>query len=101
MKKDWHYYSGPSGEISTYDFFDYNVRRNADDVRALASVELVVGDQYMMRVDGSKSVRVLLITPATITEHNELRAHVVVLEDNPYVKSGAECKPLAFTLHKP
>lgn len=81
-----------------FDFFEYNVRRNADDVRAPASVELVVGEQYLMRVDGAKTVRVLLITPAAIDEHNELRAHVVILEDNPYLKSGAECKPLAFTL---
>jgi len=101
MKKDWHYYTGPGGEENRHGFFDYNLRRNAKDVLQPAGCELVVGDQYMMRVDGANMIRVLLISSAVVTEHNELRVHVVVLEDNLYVKSGAECKPLACMLHKP
>ncbi len=79
-------------------FGDFNIVR-PDDVRDGANCELVVGDQYLMRVDGSKTVRVLLLTPAELNENNEMRAHVVVLEENPYVKAGAECRPLAYTMH--
>ena len=85
-------------EVAEFRFFDYNMRRDAEDVRQPANCELVVGGQYMMRVDGSKAVRVLLVTSESLDERNELRAQVVVLEDNPYIKSGTECRPLAFTL---
>lgn len=79
-------------------FGDFNYSR-PNNVRDPANCELIVGEQYFMRVDGSKGVRVLLLTPAELTENNEMRAHVVVLEDNPYVKSGTECRPLAYTMH--
>ncbi len=82
-------------ECSFFGDFNYVL---SNSVRDPASCELVVGEQYMMRVDGSKAVRVMLLTTSVLDEHNELRAHVVVLENNPYVRSGVECKPLAFTL---
>ncbi len=79
------------------NFADFNYLTREDTQRD-AACELVVGDQYAMRVDGQKWVRVLLITPTEVNKHGEKRAHVVVLEDNLYVRSGAECRPLAFTL---
>lgn len=83
--------------METFEFAEFNYLR-ADDAKQDASCELVVGEQYAMRVDGKRWVRVLLLTPTETDVHNEKRAHVVVLEDNPYVKAGAECRPLAFTL---
>lgn len=59
--------------------------------------KLVVGEQFRMNVDGSL-IRVLLVSLPEVNENNELRAHVVVLEDNLYVRAGAECRPLAHTL---
>lgn len=81
-----------------FTFHEFNYR-TPDDVRQPAGCELKVGEQYAMRVDGSKTIRVMLVTAAAIDEHNEMRAHVVVLEDNPYVRAGVECRPLAFTLN--
>ncbi len=79
-------------------FGDFNYSR-PNHVRDPANCELIVGDQYMMQVDGPKRVRVLLLTPAELNEHNEMRAHVVVLEENPYIRAGAECRPLAYTMY--
>ena len=85
--------------MSEFNWFDYNVRTNCAMPNTPARCDLVIGDQYLMHVDGAKKVRVLLISEP-VEERNELRAHVVVLQDNPYVKSGKECRPLAFTLEK-
>ncbi len=85
---------------NNFDFFTAFNYVSREDVKRNADCELVVGDMYAMLVDGRKCVRVLLISPAEMNENQENRAHVVVLENNPYVRAGAECRPLAFTLHK-
>ena len=78
-------------------FSDFNYVR-AEDVKAAPNCVLQVGEQYAMRVDGAKWVRVMCLTPDQLNENGENRAHVVVLESNPYVRVGVECRPLAFTL---
>jgi hypothetical protein len=84
--------------IDTFRCFgDYNYVR-PDDAKAGPNCRLEVGEQYAMRVDGSRWVRVMCLTPEETNENGECRAHVVVLEENPFVKAGSECKPLAFTL---
>lgn len=83
--------------MQTFEFAEFNYVY-ADDPKQDATCELVVGEQYAMRVDGSKWVRVMLVTPTEVNDNKEKRAHVIVLEDNPYVRAGAECRPLAFTL---
>lgn len=85
--------------FTTFEYFEYNYDRSNTPLDP-PNCKLIVGEQYAMRVDGEKWVRVLLITPDEIDEHNERRAHVVILENNPYTRAGAECRPLAFTLSK-
>ena len=85
-------------ETSDFRWDDYNVR-TWQSPTSEAKCDLVVGEQYLLQVDGPRKVRVLLITKPMFNENtNELRAHVVVLEKNPYVEAGTECRPLAFTL---
>ena len=85
-----------SSETCDFCWDDYNVRTWQLPTTQSTS-EMVVGDQYFMQVDGLKKVRVLLVSKPELLS-GELRAHVLVLEDNPYVRSGVECRPLAFTL---
>ncbi len=70
---------------------------DAESPREGPRVKTVVGEQYRMNINGSL-VRVLLISQPTLNEHDELRAHVIVLEENLYVRAGAQCRPLAHTL---
>lgn len=77
-----------------FDFYDYNDQHPTTPSR----VKLSVGNQYTMRVDGRRGVRVLLTKAPELDLHQELRAEAIVLEDNPYLRAGALCRPLAFTL---
>lgn len=73
-------------------------QEQVNDVLGRPKCSLVVGEQYMMTVNGRDGFRVLLLSSDEVTPRNERRAHVLVLEDNSYVKAGAECRPLANTL---
>lgn len=82
-----------------FNCFCENCQAERDDVAARPACKLVVGEQYLMSIAGAEGFRVLLLTPDAFDETTkERRAHVVVLEDNPFVKTGAECRPLAGTL---
>ena len=85
-----------------YGFGDcgcWNCQERAESVTAGPKCKLVVGEQYTMSLFGDDGFRVLLITPDSFDKTTkERRAHVLVLEENPYVKAGAECRPLACTL---
>lgn len=76
---------------------DYNIVRPGDHVQP-PEVKLEAGQQYAMRVDGPRSVRVLLVKEPWVTKRGDLRAMVVVMEANPYVLAGGFCMPFAFTL---
>ncbi len=75
-----------------------NCQDRVNDFLARPKCALIVGEQYMMTVDGRDSFRVLLLTPDELDGKGARRAHVVVLEENRFVKAGAECRPLANTL---
>lgn len=67
-----------------------------DSPLAHSRIPLTVGEFYGMQVQpGAKPFRVLLVSLPEIDERNERRADVVVMEDNPFVKAGARCRPFA------
>lgn len=76
-----------------------NCEEKHNDPSAHELARLVVGEQCLMCINEAK-IRVLCLSlPELDDVRKERRGHVVVLEDNPYVKAGAECRPLAYTLH--
>ena len=75
-----------------------NCQDKYNDQLARSRTTLLVGEQYRMSIDGRDGFRVLLISPDELDGRGARRAHVIVLEDNPYVKVGAECRSLANTL---
>lgn len=76
----------------------WNCQDKHESPQAYERCKVEVGGFCGMTVNGCKPFRVLVISEPALDEHNERRAEVVVLEENPFVKAGARCTPLASTL---
>lgn len=66
--------------------------------QAPARTKVEVGEFCGMQINGSKPFRVLVVSSPELDERKELRAEVVVIEENKFVKVGSRCRPLASTL---
>lgn len=71
------------------------------DVKDPAPIPLQVGEMYKLSVGYGSSARVLLLSLPQLNEADELRAHVVALENDHFLKAGRQYRPLAYTLRSP
>lgn len=76
----------------------WRCRGDGDSPLAPARVTVTPGDFCGMSINGCKPFRVLVVSAPEVNSRNELRAEVIVLEDNLYVNAGKRCQPLASTL---
>jgi len=76
----------------------WRCRGDGESPLAPAHVKAEPGDICGMSINGCKPFRVLVVASPEVNSRNELRAEVVILEENMYVKAGKRCQPLASTL---
>lgn len=78
----------------------WNCQDRYETPQAHARINVESGDFCGMTINGNEPFRVLVISKPELDERNERRAEVVIIEENPFVKTGARCRPLASTLTK-